>query len=257
MKNINCKKQLTLPLVLHGISNFQSDRLFDDVTVDVFNYIVENCNGLTRTELSELNDTKKMQFIITFDDGHLSAFLHGVPKLLENNCKAIFFITTDFIGKPGFMDKNQIKDLVDLGMEVGSHSVGHPDMRTLDHEAAKAEFLRSKYFLEELIGIEVTKFSFPFGKYKDEHLSLAKQCGYQSIFGSMHGLVSKEMDIYPRNSINASMTLNNVSGILRAAFKTRVSWFLEDQVKWGFKTLFGDVAYRSLRDKLFLAAESK
>ena len=48
---------------------------------------------------------------ITFDDGHRSNAEIALPILKQLGLRGIFFITTDWIGRPGFMNEDQIREL--------------------------------------------------------------------------------------------------------------------------------------------------
>ena len=62
---------------------------------------------------------------ITFDDGGASAL--GAADVLERyGLRGHFFVTVNYIGKPGFLHPAGIRELHDRGHEVGSHSCSHP-----------------------------------------------------------------------------------------------------------------------------------
>ncbi|MDA9641569.1 polysaccharide deacetylase family protein [Alphaproteobacteria bacterium] len=205
------------------------------------------------TDVGQYKFAHKINYIITFDDGLESAYSYAFPLLVENGCKAIFFIITDYIGKPGFMSKAQVRELVASGMRVASHSKSHPNISELSPMRAKSEFIDSKNCLEDLIGSEVLDFSFPFGKFRDDQVTLARMCGYRSIYGSRHGLVGANQFVFPRNAINASMLESQLAGIIGLKVKTRLGWVLEDIAKTVLKKTLGDAAYRSLRDAALLS----
>jgi peptidoglycan/xylan/chitin deacetylase (PgdA/CDA1 family) len=66
------------------------------------------------------------------------------------------------------------------GMEINSHSLSHPHLRTLEREAAIKEIGESKSLLEKRLGKRVTAFAYPFGEYNQDIIDLVKKAGYES-----------------------------------------------------------------------------
>ena len=76
-------------------------------------------------------DINKGGWVLSFDDGGVSAFDNVMASLDRLTQKAHFFITTDYIGRKGFLDKRQIAILKEQGHSIGSHSCSHPNMAKL------------------------------------------------------------------------------------------------------------------------------
>ena len=84
------------------------------------------------------------------------------------------------------MSPTQIKRLHDEGMEIGGHTVNHPNLLLLDEQQAREEIVGGKCRLEEITGAPLTLFAFPFGRpgrtmargtYSwSENLDLQPQC---------------------------------------------------------------------------------
>src|SRR6266849_8169014 len=58
--------------------------------------------------------------LLTFDDGGLSAYSQIVDELEERGWRGHFFIATNWIGKPGFLNSSQISELRSRGHIIGS-----------------------------------------------------------------------------------------------------------------------------------------
>ena len=58
---------------------------------------------------SEVKTTKKV--LITIDDGFKSFYEHAWPYLKENKIPFILFISTEAVGKNGYMNWSQIKEI--------------------------------------------------------------------------------------------------------------------------------------------------
>jgi len=175
---------------------------------------------------------------LTFDDGFSSDYDLVLPELKKIDATATFFIVTDLLDTPGYLETEQVKSLSESGMQIGSHSKSHPNFLELNAGERMEELHDSKVILEKIIGKEVTTFSFPFGFYDNECAEAVFSAGYSICCTSKHGVSSNESFIVPRNSINANTSLNRIDKILRAAVIQRVLWYSEDVIKENLKQSF-------------------
>jgi peptidoglycan/xylan/chitin deacetylase (PgdA/CDA1 family) len=122
--------------------------------------------------------------VITFDDGHESNYTIAFPLFKKYNFKATFFITTDWIGKHGYMTSKQLKKLKEEGMSVQSHAKTHFFLDEMSIDNIYEELEQSKKVLENILGEKVTFFSFPGGRYNSNVIKFAKEIGYLAFFSS-------------------------------------------------------------------------
>lgn len=123
--------------------------------------------------------------MITFDDGHESDFSLALPVLRKFNLKANFFVTTDWIGKPGYMSADQLRALKKAGMSVQSHAKSHRFLDELGPDDVLMEMKASKQALEGLLGADVPFVSFPGGRYNRSVIESGKKAGYLAFFSSL------------------------------------------------------------------------
>jgi len=118
--------------------------------------------------------------VITFDDGYVDNHQYALPILKKYKFTATFFIITQIVDdkKPGYMNWNQIEDLAIEGMEIGSHSMTHPDLKDKPRAFQSGEIVGSKLVIESRIGTPVKSFSFPAGKYDAQTLQVLRSAGY-------------------------------------------------------------------------------
>lgn len=64
-------------------------------------------------------------------------------------------------------------------IEIGSHTMTHPDMRAIDADALQWELTESKKQLEALVGSEVPSFCYPFGYFNDQACKAVEAAGYR------------------------------------------------------------------------------
>jgi peptidoglycan/xylan/chitin deacetylase (PgdA/CDA1 family) len=143
------------------------------------------------------------EFAITFDDGYLSVYEHACPMLAGRNMTATIFVVADQIGgvnewdrsagdtKEPMMSGEQIRELAANGFEIGAHTLTHPRLTELDDERVAREISDSKHRLEDLIGSEVSSFSYPYGDCDERVIEAAVRAGYQRAVGTKLGVVAR------------------------------------------------------------------
>src|SRR5262249_55052893 len=108
----------------------------------------------------------QVPIFLTFDDGGLSAYELIAADLKSRGWCGHFFITTCWIGRPGFVDAQQIRDLYVCGHVIGSHSYSHPErMSHLPRSELLREWRDSVDRLEAIIGAPVRTASVAGGYY--------------------------------------------------------------------------------------------
>lgn len=132
----------------------------------------------------------KKPVVLTYDDSDISQFRVLADNTIDADSavgimlnfhtehptdwpmRATFFVLGDdtanysrIFGQPKWA-KAKIQTLVDLGMEVGSHTVNHVDLSVATAERIEWELAISKYVIEELApGYTVQTLSVPFGGF--------------------------------------------------------------------------------------------
>lgn len=145
--------------------------------------------------------------MITFDDGSESDLTIALPILKRFNFKANYFVTTDWIGKPGYMNPSHIRTLKKEGMSVQSHSKTHQFLDVLKTSEIYFELAESKKKLEDILGADVSCLSFPGGRYNKEVITCGKQLKFAALFSSVPFSLKRFNDMFlvGRYSIKQSM----------------------------------------------------
>lgn len=130
-------------------------------------------------ELVALNKLPEKAVVLTFDDGYDDNYKYALPLLNKYNFHATFNILTGSIGKDEYMTKDQLKELVAAGNELGGHSISHPDLSKLGDEKLEKEVSESKKVLEQISGQPVISFCYPAGKFSEEVEKTVKSAGYK------------------------------------------------------------------------------
>jgi len=122
---------------------------------------------------------------LTFDDGGASAYDPIAGMLEQYGWRGYFFVTSDWIGRPGFVNEEQIRELDWRGHVIGSHSCSHPTrMAHISWEQMLQEWKESTKRLAAIVGHAVTVASVPGGYYSRRVAQAAAQAGIQKLFTS-------------------------------------------------------------------------
>ena len=120
--------------------------------------------------------------MITFDDTSEEHYTIAFPELEKYGFKGAFFIMTVSIGRPGYMSKEQIKELSDKGHVIASHTYDHHNVRKYEGEDYDKQMLKPKEKLESITGKKVGYFAFPFGEWKQPAIPELQKRGYKAAF---------------------------------------------------------------------------
>ncbi|MDH3728045.1 MAG: polysaccharide deacetylase family protein [Myxococcales bacterium] len=142
--------------------------------------------------------------LITFDDGNLSDFEICLPALVDRGINGIFFIIAGRIGKPGYLGRDQIRALVNAGMQIGSHGMEHRPWRRMDQATMHHEIVDAKETLEEVVGRPIVKAACPFGAYDRRSLSRLREVGMQTVFTSDGGSARAGQWLQTRHTLHRS-----------------------------------------------------
>ncbi len=117
-------------------------------------------------------------FTSSWDDGHpLDARLAELLQL--HGFKATFFVPmSNREGRP-VMSGSQMRNLLGKGFEIGSHTLDHCYLTTLDDATAQNQIIQGKRQLEQTLGTQVRGFCYPGGKYADRHIKMVRAAGFE------------------------------------------------------------------------------
>jgi peptidoglycan/xylan/chitin deacetylase (PgdA/CDA1 family) len=134
--------------------------------------------------------------VITFDDGAETDLVTAAPILKNAGFGATFYITTGFLRKLGYLTHSQVRELADLGFDIGCHSATHPFLSDLSGQRLSAEILDPKLQLEQIIGRAVENFSCPGGRWNSRVAEITRRSGYRSMATSQTRANSSNTDSF-------------------------------------------------------------
>ena len=121
-------------------------------------------------------------FMITFDDTRLDQYTAALPELNKHGFKGVFFIMTVALNKPGYMTKEQVKQLADEGHTIGSHTYDHKNVKIYTSDDWVEQVQKPSQQLQTITGRPVEYFAFPFGLWNREAISKLKDHDFKAVF---------------------------------------------------------------------------
>lgn len=151
-------------------------------------------NGIETVHLDRLSDhwagraeLPGRGMVLTFDDGYDDAYKYAFPLLKKYGMVGTFFITTDFLDRPGYLTWAQIEEMAKGGMSIQAHSANHGDLSRMSAAELKRQLEQPKRLLEERLGISVPYLAYPAGKYNRNVIVATKAAGYAIAVTVNHG----------------------------------------------------------------------
>jgi peptidoglycan/xylan/chitin deacetylase (PgdA/CDA1 family) len=184
---------------------------------------------------------------ITFDDGCETDLIAAAPVLRELGLNATFYLTTGFLGTPGYLKTDQVQELDAQGFEIGCHSMTHPYLSDLPEAELKREIMDAKLRLEQIVRHPIEHFSCPGGRYDQRTLEMARNAGFKSVSNSEFRANSSSTNPYQlgRVAMLRDTTLGHFTETCRGhgLWKKR----LQHQTRLGVQRVFGNTIYDRLR----------
>jgi peptidoglycan/xylan/chitin deacetylase (PgdA/CDA1 family) len=130
---------------------------------------------------------------VTIDDAFENLLVNAVPALQRLKIPATIFAISGAMGKnfgdagaaERVMTAEQLRGLPADLITVGSHTVSHPFLPSLNQEAARRELEDSRAELSKLLQRDIRLFSFPFGGCTSQLIKACRKAGYHRVFTTL------------------------------------------------------------------------
>lgn len=165
---------------------------------------------------------------ITFDDGLADFARFAWPRLRARDMQASLYAVAGYIGDrsrwlPGvagttpMLTGAELSALADDGVEIGAHSMTHPQLDQVSTARAQREIVESKDVLEQLLGRPVVSFAYPHGHHTRVTKELVAAAGYTSAAAVRNMLSHDRDDVYAvaRLTVSDSMTPADIGRLLQ------------------------------------------
>ncbi|MBW9145997.1 polysaccharide deacetylase family protein [Clostridium sp. CM027] len=131
--------------------------------------------------------------VLTFDDGYEDNYTDMFPVLKKYNFKATIFVITGSIDKsPNYMTSKQLVEMEKYGVEIGSHTVKHENLKEMPKDKQLETLVKSKKDLEKILNKQIKFFSYPYGGYSKTSIEAVREAGYTMAFSTDGRWSSKE-----------------------------------------------------------------
>ena len=182
-----------------------------NIQMDIFKQQIEiiedsNYKFNNPSEFEKMFSTPKIkkEILITIDDAFLSFYQEAWPFLKKNKIPFILFVSTEPVGKRGYMTWNQIREVESEDFAfIGHHSHTHDYLINETNDQFISDIEKAnKIFLKEL-GYIPNLFSYPFGEYSKFMRDYVSQ-NFKFAFGQHSGVIDLNKDKFelPRFPIN-------------------------------------------------------
>lgn len=163
--------------------------------------------------------------IITFDDGFKNFYVRAYPVLKKYRLAATCFVITSKVESDDvdFMHWSELREILADGLvTIGSHTVSHKSLPSLNESELQKEVGESKKILESNLGIPIKFFSYPWGTMSDFNENCTKvisNCHYKLACTSVRGVSLNHKNPYKlrRTKLEWGDDLSVFSKILRGA----------------------------------------
>jgi hypothetical protein len=118
---------------------------------------------------------------ITFDNQWANQ-MTAAASLKRHGMAGTFYVISGWIGLPGFMTLNDLRQLAADGNEIGGKTVNNPKLPTLSDAEAMREICQGRNVLASY-GFQVTNFAYPHAEYNAATEQAARACGFATARG--------------------------------------------------------------------------
>lgn len=175
---------------------------------------------------------------LTFDDGFVDNLENLAPLLVRLGAPATVFVISGWLGKPlpwatstRVLTAQEVVELSDTSVEIGAHTVTHPDLTTIPFEQARSEMERSRQQLEDLIAKPVEVFAYPWGRASAQTREACRQAGYRAACRtSGEGSWSEPFNL-PRQNMNNGSTVLGLRLKTADRYEPLMRWLLARAVR--------------------------
>lgn len=144
--------------------------------------------------------------ILSFDDGYEDFYTDVFPLLKKYHIRATLYIIYDYIGRKGFLNEKQIRELIESDLvEIGSHTLDHVYLKVAPDLYAEKQIVESKKKLEERFGIKIKTFAYPYGAFNNKNIETVKSAGYTAAVSVISGVIQSEENLFYMSRIRPGL----------------------------------------------------
>jgi len=131
--------------------------------------------------------------VLTVDDGYKSFLTGAMPLLREFGYNATLFINTESVGGGSYLNWQELKQLMNEGIEIGNHSHTHPYFLDIPETERKKRFEAdlnlSRMLFRENLNIDPDLYVYPYGEFDQGMQEVLKSEGFRCALAQNSGVV--------------------------------------------------------------------
>ncbi len=154
--------------------------------------------------------------VISFDDGYGDFYDQALPLLKQYGHTATVFQTTERIGlerpkRRAMMSWRELGEVAEAGVEIGAHTMTHPQLDQLPAKELREELHGSKSLIEDHLGMAVPGLSYPYGYSNDKVRQMARELGYTYAYAVGNAMTTSRADQFalPRLTVKQTTTFES------------------------------------------------
>ena len=183
--------------------------------------------NLLKYSINISRSRKNISYEYTFDDGGISN-LQSAETLTKLGLLGIFFIPTKFIGVKGFLSKENIWQIRQLGHIIGTHTHNHPMfLNKFRYELQSIEWLKSIEILEDILGEKILLASAPNGFFNNHTFEILSKTDVRGLYSSLPSsnvkIKRNGVKLFGRSAIKFNN--NNFQTVSNSFFKQKKELF--------------------------------
>ena len=161
---------------------------------------------LNPNNFHKIYDKEKLEktILLSVDDGYDSFYRYAWPYLKNNQIPFLIFISTEAIGKKGYMGWKEIKEIEKYDfVTIGNHSHSHDYLVNFSYDEFKKDIEKSIKIFQDNLGYNPKFFSYPFGEWDLAQKKFISK-NFDFGFGQHSGVIDLNKNKYelPRFPIN-------------------------------------------------------
>lgn len=122
-------------------------------------------------------DVPSNVLLLTFDDGPNEHTLNTAQQLAALDVGAIFLINGMYLEEEA--NRTILKQVYDMGFEIGNHTQHHQNLRELDYDTQQFEIAETSRLIEEVTGEKPRWFRPPFGQFNMDTIRICNDLDMQ------------------------------------------------------------------------------
>lgn len=143
--------------------------------------------------------------VLTFDDGTITQYTEAIPVLKQYGYKGVFFIMTVTLGRAGYISRQQVREISDMGHVIGCHTWDHHNVTFYTTNDWPLQLIKPTRLLEQITGRQVRYFAYPFGAWNAAAIKALRENAFLAAFQ----LQGKNDPAFPQFTIRRTIVDGN------------------------------------------------